>query len=461
VIDQRTHRLLTARLAAEQAAARLPSVSAGVVRGGGLVWSAGRGQIRGSTGPAPDAGVQYRAGSISKTFIAVAVMRLRDDGSIDLSDPIGAHIDAAGAADLTIGQLLSHTSGLRAETAGPWWERVPGKSMADLAALSLGPDAARLRAGRKYHYSNVGFALLGELISRLHDAPWYEVIAEQLLAPLGMNRTTPGPQAPYATGFAVHPHADLLLREPEHDSGAMAPAGQLWTTVADLARWARFLAGDTDGLLDAATLAEMREPIAIADTAGQPWTTGYGLGLQVWNTGGARSYGHNGTMPGFFAALKIEADGGDAVAVLSSSTGGFSDSLPADLLRILADSEPRISREWVPAAVADEALELAGHWYWGPTQFTASVTADGLEFQATGERGRAFGFRQDRAGGWTGVDGYYAGEPLVPLRGPDGSVRALDLASLIFTRAPYDTQAPVPGGVDPGDWRAGSPSPLG
>jgi CubicO group peptidase (beta-lactamase class C family) len=461
VIDQHTHRLLTARLATEQAAQRLPSVSAGLVRGGGLIWSAGRGRIHGTAGPAPDAGVQYRAGSISKTFIAVAVMRLRDEGRIDLADPIGRHIDAAGAAGLTIGQLLSHTSGLRAETAGPWWERTTGSPLADLAARSLGSDATRLRAGHRYHYSNVGYALLGELIARLDDAPWYDVIAEQLLAPLGMNRTTPGPQAPHATGFAVHPHADLLLPEPEHDAGAMAPAGQLWTTVADLARWARFLAGDTGGLLDSATLAEMREPIGLSDMPGDPWTTAYGLGLQVWNAGGVRSYGHNGSMPGFLSVLKITADGGDAAIVLCSSTAGFTDSLPADLLRILADNEPRIDREWAPVAVLDEVLGMLGTWYCGPAQFTLGVAGAGLELRMAGPRSRSFRFRRSGDGGWTGVDGYYAGEPLVPLRGPDGIVRAFDVASLIFTRTPYDPEAPVPGGVDPEGWRAESRSPLG
>ena len=462
MIDQYTQRLLTARLAAEQATQRLPSVSAGLVRGGGLIWSAGRGRIRGTTGQAPDAGVQYRAGSISKTFVAVAVLRLRDEGRIDLSDPIGAHIDAAGAAGATIGQLLSHTSGLRAETAGPWWERTPGGGLAELAAGSLGADALRLPAGRRYRYSNVGYALLGELIGRLHDAPWYEVIAEQLLAPLGMNRTTPGPQAPYATGFAVHPHADLLLPEPEHDAGVMGPAGQLWTTVADLARWARFLAGDTGGLLDCATLAEMREPLAIADVPGEAWSAGYGLGLQLWNDNGVRTYGHTGSMPGFFGILEVAADGGDAVMVLASSTAGFSGSLTTDLLRILADNEPRVQREWAPAAVADDVLELLGPWYRGPVPVTLRLTGGELEFRATGPgAGYSFRFRRDGEGAWTGVDDYYAGEPLVPLRGPDGSVRALDLASHIYTRTPYDPQAPVPGGVDPDGWRADAQHPLG
>jgi CubicO group peptidase (beta-lactamase class C family) len=460
VIDQHTHRLLTTRLAQEQAEGRLPSVAAGLVRGGGLVWSAGRGRIRGTAGPVPDAGVQYRAGSITKTFIAVAVLRLRDEGRLDLADPIGQHIDAAGAAGLTIGQLLSQTSGLRADTAGAWWERSPGRPLAQLTAESLTGGQARRRPGRGYHYSNVGFALLGELVARLHDAPWYDIVAEQLLAPLGMNRTTLRPQAPHATGFAVHPHASLLLPEPEYDSGAMAPAGQLWTTVADLARWARFLAGETSGLLDAATLTEMREPAAIADTEGEPWTSGYGLGLQLWNTGGARSYGHTGSMPGFFGVLQIEAGRGDAAVVFSSSTAGFSHSLTTDLLRILAEHEPSVPAEWVPSAVADGDLGLAGSWYWGPAQFTLTLTAGGLELALGGPHASRFRFRRDGSGGWTGLDGYYAGEPLVPLRGPDGNVRALDLGSLIFTRTPYDAQAPVPGGVNPDGWQADPGGPL-
>src|SRR5580698_3709234 len=89
-------RLLAARLAEEQAAHRLPSVAAGLVRGGELVWSAGRGRIGGTSGPVPDADVQYRAGSITKTFIAVAVLRLRDEGRFGLSDPVGRHVAAVG-----------------------------------------------------------------------------------------------------------------------------------------------------------------------------------------------------------------------------------------------------------------------------------------------------------------------------------------------------------------------------
>ena len=179
-------RLLAARTAQEQASHRLPSLAAGLARRGALVWSGGRGRIDGENGPAPDADVQYRAGSITKTFVAAAVMRLRDEGQLDLSDPVGQYFDAADASRLTIGQLLSQTSGLRAETSGPWWERIPGSPFESLTQASLGPDARRHRPGRRFHYSNVGFALLGHLVSTVRNKPWHDVIAEELLTPLGM-----------------------------------------------------------------------------------------------------------------------------------------------------------------------------------------------------------------------------------------------------------------------------------
>jgi CubicO group peptidase (beta-lactamase class C family) len=460
VTDERTQRLLAARLAEEQAGHRLPSVAAGVARDGELVWSAGRGRIGGTSGPVPDADVQYRAGSITKTFIAVAVLRLRDEGRLDLADAIGRHLpDAAGAGELTVGHLLSHTSGLRAETAGPWWERTAGSSFESLARSSLGQDARRARAGRWHHYSNIGYALLGELVARLSGRPWPGVVSEELLAPLGMSRTTVRPLPSHATGFAVHPHADLLLPEPEHDAAAMAPAGQLWTTVADLARWAGFLAGaGPAGLLDTGSLAEMREPIGIDDTPGQPWTLGYGLGLQLWNEGGRRSYGHTGSMPGFIGIVRIDAETGDAAIALSNATAGLAGSaLAADLLRILAENEPRLRPEWTAASVARDALDLAGTWYWGPAPFLVSIGRgpDGpvLEFRRAGSAALAFRLHPDGDGTWTGRDGHFAGESLRPVLGEDGRVVALDLASHTYTRLPYDRAAPVPGGVDPGGWR--------
>jgi len=451
MIEDRTRRLLDVRLAREQAGQRLPSVAAGLVRDGELLWTGGRGLV---DGQAPGADTQYRAGSITKTFVAAAVLVLRDAGELSLSDPIGQYLDAGAASAMTVGQLLSHSAGLRAETAGTWWERSKGRPFAELAAGSLGREAARFRPGRRHHYSNVGYALLGELISVRHGRPWFEVIESELLRPLGMNRTTTRPHRPHATGYAVHPHADALLTEPEHDAGAMAPAGQLWTTVADLARFAGFLSGQSAGPLPAGTLAEMREPIVISDMTGEPWSAGYGLGLQLWNAGGVRYYGHTGSMPGFVAVLQItDAPGADTAIVACNSTTGFSRSLGTDLLAILADGEPCCPPAWTPVQVSEGLLDMLGTWYWGPAPCTLRLAGETLELRREGDP-RGMRFRRDEEGGWVGADGYQAGEPLVPVTGEDGSVTALDIGSFVYTRTPYDPAAPVPGGVHEHGWQA-------
>ena len=104
--------------------------------------------------------------------------------------------------------------------------------------------------------------------------------------------------------------------------------------------------------------------------------------------------------------------------------------------------------------IDDRTRRLRGSWFWGPAPFTLRLAGGVLELRREDGDGRAMRFRPDGDGRWTGVDGYQAGEPLVPVTAPDGSVTALDIGSFIYTRTPYDPAAPVPGGVDPAGWQA-------
>ncbi|WP_369070579.1 serine hydrolase domain-containing protein [Kineococcus terrestris] len=452
-----TARALDGVLAREQVSSRLPSVVAGVVRGGRLVWTGAAGATTAADGggPAAGPGTQYRIGSITKTFVAAGVVRARDDGLLALEDPVRAHLpelDAAGVGGRTVGHLLAQSAGVQAETDGPWWERTPGGGWEELAP-SLGAGALRHRAGTRFHYSNVGFGVLGELLGRVRGATWSQVVDEQFLRPLGMDRTTPRPRHPHAQGLAVHPWADVVLPEPEHDAGAMAPAGQLWSTVEDLARWAGVLAGRTD-VLAAASVAEMSRPHAVDDLRGAGWSSGYGLGLQVWSDGARRWAGHSGSMPGFVALLRVDPATGEGLVALTNSTTGFGD-LARSLQEVLDRLEPALPAPWAPAAVPADVLELVGPWYWGPAALAVRARGDGgFELAALQGRARASRFAREQDG-WVGLDGYYAGERLRVVRAADGSVGHLDLASFRLTRAPYDPDGDVPGGVDPGGWRPG------
>jgi hypothetical protein len=232
----------------------------------------------------------------------------------------------------------------------------------------------------------------------------------------------------------------------------MAAAGQLWTTVEDLARWAAFLAGDTGELLAADTLEEMCEPHLVVDEPGLPWTGAHGLGWQLFNTDGRRYAGHGGSMPGFVADLRVARDTGDGAVVLTNTTRNPAPQrLSTALLACLEQHDPARVDPW--SATGDAALlELVGTWHWGSSVAVARVEGAHLVLSEPGTR-QGSRFRQVHADDWIGLDGYYTGEPMRVVRQTDGIVSHLDVASFVFTRTPYDPHADVPGGVDPAGWR--------
>ncbi|MFF7143706.1 serine hydrolase domain-containing protein [Streptomyces sp. SID2888] len=446
-----TRRALLHRIAVAQSEGRAPSLVAAVVRDRRTVWHGSRTCV---DGHAPDEKVQYRIGSITKTFTAVLVMRLRDEGLLDLGDPLEKHLPGTGAGEATIAELLAHTGGLAAESPAPWWERTPGSLRPELADV-LGEHPLRHPVGRRFHYSNPGYTLLGALVEEVRRAPWEDVLRSEVLEPLGLERTSVRPQAPYAGGWGVHPWADALLPEPVEDLGKMEPAGQLWSTTGDLARFAVFLARGDDRVLSEESVREMRTPAAPAEDADLEAGASYGLGMQLQRKDGRFLVGHSGSLPGFLANVTLSVEDDVAAVVLANCTSGPAVSLvAADLVGIVAEAEPRIPEPWRPLPEVDRAvLELAGAWYWGTAGFLLRLTAGGgVSLEPLSGAGRRSRLRSNGDGTWTGLDGYYAGEILKAVRRPDGSVSHLDLGSFVFTRQPYEEGAPVPGGVDPEGW---------
>ncbi|MER7731082.1 serine hydrolase domain-containing protein [Streptomyces erythrochromogenes] len=445
-----TRRALRHRIAVAQSTGRAPSVVAAVLRGREVVWEGSRTSVEGH---GPDGNVQYRIGSISKTFTAVLVMRLRDEGLLGLEDPLEEHLPGTAAGRVTIAQLLAHTGGLAAETPGEWWERTPGAQRPELADV-LGEEPFKLTPGSRHHYSNPGYTLLGSLVEALRGKPWEEVLRAEVLEPLGLDRTSGQPRAPHAGGWAVHPWADVMMPEPPEDLGLMAAAGQLWSTTRDLARFADFLLRGDERVLSAESVREMRRSVAPPEPGLAE--LGYGLGMQLMAQGARRLAGHSGSLPGFVAGLWLsEADDVAAVVLANCTSGLPAAGVAADLVGIVADAEPPFPRPWRPFREADQVpLELCGPWYWGTSAQAVRLLADGsLELGPVGGPGRTARFRSEPDGSWTGLSGYYAGETLRAVRRDDGSVSHLDLASFVFTREPYDADAPVPGGVDPQGWR--------
>lgn len=438
-----TGRRLQAMVAKEQSSARLPSLVAGVVRDGALVWSGTHGGQTGGIPPSSD--TQYRIGSITKTLTAVLIMQLRDEGKLDLGDRVDVHLPGIGYGDRTIRTLLSHTSGMQSEPVGSWWERSPGRTFDELAA-AIDDSQGPFPVGHTFHYTNLAFGLLGEVVARLRGSTWWDQVEQRILQPLAMHRTSYLSRPPAATGYSVHQFAGTLSEEPSPDTGAMAPAGQVWSTVEDLARYACFLVGGHDEVLSSATLDEMTIPQTGWLGAGS--SGGYGLGLFLLADGPRTVAGHGGSMPGFLAGIFVDRVRRTGAMCLTNGTHGLrSEGLPLDLLSALEELEPTIVDAWTPTEdVPTSVAEILGLWHWGNTAHTFAFDGARVVVRRLGAVEPSHTFRASDDGAFVGTSGYHHGETMRIVRNEDDSINHLVCATFIYTRVPYDPAAPIPEG---------------
>ncbi|MEH0985490.1 serine hydrolase domain-containing protein [Micromonospora sp. CPCC 205556] len=432
-----TARQVDILVAGAQATGRAPSLVLGVVRDGTLTHLAAAGDH-----PRPDADLQYRLGSISKTMTAVLVMQQRDAGRLTLDDPLERHLPGTAVGAPTLRQLLGHAGGLQREPDGQWWERTEGTDLATLLA-ALTPAKIAYPPHRAYHYSNLAYGLLGGVLERVTGTPWAELLRERVLTPLGLTRTTYHATEPYARGYVVHPWHETLREEPRTDTGAMAPAGQLWSTIDDLARWAAFLADPDPAVLAPATLTEMCAPVAISDL--DSWRGGHGLGLELYREGDRVHVGHGGSMPGYVATLAVHRPSRTAVVGFANSyglRGTHLGGLARQVLTLVLDAEPAPVTPWRPAAAPPpaELTELTGRWWWMGIEYEFRIDGGTGELHGGPVGQRALRFTREGPDRWRGHSGGQDGEILTVVRDGAGRVVALDIATFVFTRTP--DQAP-------------------
>ena len=388
---------------------------------------------------------QFRLGSITKTFTAVLVLQCRDAGLLDLDDTVGDHLAVPAHGEHTIRDLLAHRSGLQREPHGDVWD------------AEIGPDADRLLAElahaervlpphRRFHYSNLAFAILGHLAAAKRGGTWEEVLREYLLEPLGLSNISVHPTEGAATGYLVDAYSDHARAESAADTRGLAPAAQLWGTPSDTARWAAFLADpatvDPEGkVLSAETLLEARQPHIVRDEA--VWSSAIGLGLMLEPKGDRVVHiGHYGAMYGFLAAAfgRIGPDqpSGMAACVMGSSgTADQTNALVHELLDIAATHDPADIPLWKPAGpVPSEYRDLLGRWWSEGFGFTFSWRDDAL--CATADRAPENAppavFAPDGPDRFRTVSGREAGEPLLVERDKDGTVTAMRWAGYSVTR---------------------------
>jgi CubicO group peptidase (beta-lactamase class C family) len=420
-------------VSAAQSTGRVPSLVAAVVRERTLVHFAGAGEH-----PRPDPKTQYRIGSITKSMTAAMVMQLRDEGWFSLDDLLYRHLPGTPIGGVTLRQLLGHVAGLQRDPEGQWWERSTGQDTDEFLA-GLAFDKLAHPPYHTHHYSNLAYGLLGAVLQRVTGEDWPAMLHKRLLDPLGMKRTSYLPIEPFARGYVVHPWHGTLREEPRLDAGAMAAAGQLWSTAADMVRWAGFLADPTPTVLTPATLAEMCAPVVISDL--ESWTAGHGLGLELWRVGERVFVGHAGSMPGYLAVLVVHRKSRTGVVLFANAYTLHGESIAALGRRMLTevlDREPPRPRAWRPQPAPPAALApLCGRWWWMGREFGITWLADSgqLVVASVTEPWRTpWRFAQDGADRWRGRSGMNDGEFLTVRRDTDGRVSALDIATMVLTR---------------------------
>ena len=421
---------------------RLPSLAAAVFRAGEVEWSQaiGLADVEAATEAAVD--TQYAVASITKTFTATAVMQLRDEGKLDLDDPLERHLPDVAHGALPLRRMLAHASGLQREPPGGVWESLVFPEAEELLA-SL-PEAEQVLPGAAaWHYSNLAYALLGQVVARIVGKPFREHVEERLLRPLGLGRTTWGFDPPHARPYFVEPYSDSVQREPELDLGGKGGESGLCSTVGDLARWGSFLCDPDESLLARATVDQMHEVQIMAEP---DWTLGWGLGFELWRRGDRIFGGHTGGFPGFISML-VYARRERIGAVVLTNSGRWPKATDTGL-RLLETALEELApapEPWLPEeAPPGEIAPLLGRWWSEGSEFVFSWRGGRLEARvATAPAERApSAFEPDGEDRFRTVSGDERGELLRVVRGDGGEVVKLYWATYPFTRAPAVFGAP-------------------
>jgi len=309
-----------------------PSASIAVVKDGQIVYAKAYGNARLDPATPAQAEMRYSIGSVSKQFLAVAVLLLAQEGKLSLDDRVGRYLPALTRAnDVTIRQLLSHTSGYQDYypldyVARFMLEPVTADGILDRWAkipLDFEP-------GTQWQYSNTNFVVAGRIVERVTGMPLYSFLQSRIFGPLGMKTVIDLDQQSLAdsdasgyTRFGLGP-ARLGAHEAR---GWLFAAGELAMTARDLARWDQSLLEGK--LLKPASLDEFIKPVRLKNGA----PVNYALGVGISNASGHPRLQHGGAVSGFVSSNTVWLDQGAAVVVFANMDGS---NVPGSLTNQIA-----------------------------------------------------------------------------------------------------------------------------
>ncbi len=348
---------IAAAVEADRKAAGAPGAAIAILENGRLVFARGFGSKHPDrTDPVKETTL-FRIGSITKALTATVLLQQVAEGKVDLEAPITRALPSLRiakstetAATVKVKHLLTHTSGIVDAT--------PPEGVADdgmLASYTAGPFAelSFLMAppGRFYNYSNPNFALAGLTVETIAAAPYRQVMRQRLFAPLGMNRTFFLASEVIADGDYAHARnanpTGPAIAPDSYDNAWARPAGFAFSSVLDLATFAKFLMEGNDAVLPASLRLAMQSPQV--DTQELLDQVHYGYGLMIvkgFSLGVGEYYpvgyvGHGGAIPGFSAAMHTIPSQGFALIALANTDGASFDRTLITAIRTVVKLPPR------------------------------------------------------------------------------------------------------------------------
>ena len=361
----------------------VPGLVYGLVRDGALVHSRGIGTLRLGEDATPTTSSIFRIASMTKSFTAATILLLRDEGRLRLDDEIARYVPelasirlpSSDSPPITIRHLLTMTAGF--PTDDPWGDRQQGLDLGDFSRLLAGGLSFAWAPGTRFEYSNLGYGILGRLITNVAGREYREVVRERLLEPLGMTSSfylaEEAEPEHLAKGYLWRDGS--YVEEPMDGYGALASMGGLFTTVEDLARWVGGFQDawpprddpQGDHPLSRASRREMQQPMVpgdlrlsatAADAMPDVESLHYGFGLfQVDDVRFGRIVGHGGGYPGFGTHMRWHPASGLGVIALANGRYAPSSLLAKELLGVLLHAEVAPLRRTRPNAVTRAARE--------------------------------------------------------------------------------------------------------
>jgi len=294
-----------------------PSASIAIVTDGRIAFLQAHGNARLEPRVAATPEMRYSIGSISKQFTAAAILMLAERGKLSLDDPVSRFLPSlTRAKEVTIRQLLSHTSGFQ-----DYWPQdyVPPLMLQPIAARTILELWARkpldFDPGTKWQYSNTNYVIAGLIAEKASGMPLFQFLREKIFTPLGMLNVTDSDQEKLAeadpTGYMRYALGPLRAA-PKEGKGWLFAAGELAMPAADLAKWDISLMEEK--LMKPASYGQLETEVRLKNGLGAR----YGLGIGVFPDGGRRALEHDGEVSGFTAQNNVFPDERAAIVVLTN-----------------------------------------------------------------------------------------------------------------------------------------------